>query len=91
MISSYGSLNIKKHILISIVLSEEILFSYLMNNWQNPKVGNPDEGIKQNLHSGRARVGADFSVILDRNPNICGGYPVEDGDINQLTKMETEI
>ena len=44
--------------------------------------------LKQDLLGGRALIDSDFRVILDKNPEICGVYPVVDGDINELTKME---
>ena len=44
--------------------------------------------LKQDLLGERALIDADYQVILDEDPAICGVYPVVDGSINQFTRME---
>jgi hypothetical protein len=44
--------------------------------------------LQRDLLGGRALIDSDFRVILDKNPHICGVYPVIDEEINELNRME---
>ena len=44
--------------------------------------------LERDLLGGRPLIDSDFRVILDKNPNICGVYPVVDDEISQLNRME---
>ena len=43
--------------------------------------------LQRDLLGGRALIDSDFRVILDKNPYICGVYPVIDEEIYELLKQ----
>ena len=44
--------------------------------------------LQRDLLGGRALVNADYRIILDKNTDISGVYPVINGNINELTRIQ---